>query len=1237
MKFNIKTILLLLICVITSLFLITGCQDAQTELPEGSEATDSTEADAPEETTAPIIAKIIYDLGGAEGTAPESVEKTAGEQITVEQCSATLNGHYFGGWSDGERYYYGGDTYTAKSDVTLTARWIEASSAIILQDCTSKSGWWGTNIAYGTNSQDETPCVTASSYDDCIIFCYAWNPALNLSSFKSDESGISFDLWVEDPSSVNGQPGRFEMSAQDGYNPTSWDLAQIEWQKGWNTVSFKFKDVITDSADFSKINYIRFYQYSDKTNPSSLKMDNLKIFSDAAPVNVRYETGFVGDQPKYLPEQSVLSAGSEIILPVNDFEKLHYDFTGWSDGRGNIVRHGSKYTVEDNTVFTAVWAEHPTYTVSFDLDGGKGTSFTDLVGYEGYYVYYPDETPKKDGYVFAGWDNAGKLASSGDILYMSAENITVKAVWEPISDKFTDGLVEAWNLSDGGLSGNLLSAIGKTDASHRFGTWLNSKTFGKTLDFSTTGSYMLADNSAADFSGDFTFSAWIKAPTRTLSDRTLFAFGEKFVEKEDEYYDFTTVDNMDAAGWDYCKLENSGQKEGRGYYTTSTESGETIFFIKNFKRQNFSDYMDGGYIHMWMYADKPENIVNGQLEFTSSGGCDVEEMSWTVPSLELKEGWNEVFLSIEKASFNGGDFRPTNFNYVRFYFETNDSVTLGLDDISLCRKVENERLDGTKLYLDAENDYKLTFSMPGIEGITAASTSLDDGLWHHVMLTKEGSTLTYYVDGKSDGSCTVSGTPEIIGSSLIIGADHEYEYGFDGSMAEVKIYNKAKTPAEVTDTVIDSDDNVQHDTRLPLKRGLTFDRRQYFASTPLVNEGATVYEQDIINAMNMGFDHVKLLLTPNHLINDDGTLKIEEMEYITGVVNLVIKHDFKCYICIHPEDDFKPYYLGNLTNFEVLCRWYGELAAYIGANWDPDHVGLQLMTEPGSQSSNKDWYWFSDRMWSAVRNVLPDHTIITSSDAYGNIEGIKRMSPATDDNLIYSFTTYEPYTVGWHWYGTYGDANSFWIYVKDIPYPVLEGVDYTEAIEEAIELVPENKKAAARKALQYYIDGVKDADSTMVNHYDELYNRDWHFARAKSLDDWSRANGGNIHMMAVEWGCMDDSSPKALWGYNTPEGSGLSDETRYEFLKDGRESFEEYGIGWSYWSYNEGHTVFVAETHQLMLDYLRAHGEEYYENGRNYGISPDPETAVLYFDWELLEYALGLTPLVEKPDVIPEY
>jgi len=608
--------------------------------------------------------------------------------------------------------------------------------------------------------------------------------------------------------------------------------------------------------------------------------------------------------------------------------------------------------------------------------------------------------------------------------------------------------IEGWQLNDSGTGDQLASIVQMTQANHQWGVWLKNNTFGRSLDFSTDGSYAVAKNSKANMNGEFTLSLWLKAPPREKHDRVAFMLG------------------------------------------------------------------------------------------AANGPCH-------------------------------------------------------------------------KLFLNADCNFELDYHADGVAGLESSGISLADGKWHHVLISRSGNILSYYIDGNNVKTLEVTGQSACTSGDVYIGAGNTGANGFDGTLAEIRFFGSALLPEQATLTVLDSRDNEQQQPRMGIKKGLVFDRRQYHSPEPGQHEGQTVRAQDVYNAKMMGFDHVKLLLTPNHLIDEDGSFKRENMFYIDRVIQYVADNNYRCILCLHPEKDFKPTYLNSLDNFEILIKWYGEFAKYIGSKWGPDLVAIQLMTEPGMNDESVEWSWMSDRMWGAVRNVLPDHTIITSSDRWGNLERLKTMSPTSDSNLIYSFTTYEPYIIGWYFFNPSPHPMSPWGYVKDIPYPVQEGVDYTLAIENAIEGVPENKKAAVRESISEYVQGKWDGEhKNFPNNYPSLYNAEWHRLRAKSLDDWRQKYGGNIHIMCVEFGCMDRLTPQKLWR-SSVEGAGIPPGDRVQFIHDMRSAFDEFNIGWSYWSYNEAFTVFLPEKHV-------------------YGISPTPEEAEVMLDWDMLEIGLGVTPLVKK-------
>ena len=526
------------------------------------------------------------------------------------------------------------------------------------------------------------------------------------------------------------------------------------------------------------------------------------------------------------------------------------------------------------------------------------------------------------------------------------------------------------------------------------------------------------------------------------------------------------------------------------------------------------------------------------------------------------------------------------------------------------------------IFLESQNNFTLTYRAAGVTGTENSGVSMADGKWRHIVISREGDILTYYVNGDTVKSTIVSGFSDCSSGDVYIGADSNGNLGFDGTIGEVRIYHKALLPAEVTTKTLDSRDNEPGQPRLDLRKGLNMDRRQYEQPEPLSWERQTVLEQDIYTIKMMGFDHVKLLLTPNHLIdNNTGRFRSENMFYIQRVVNYVINNNYRAVICLHPEygptREFKRYYLGNLDNFEILVNWYGEFAEWVGNNWSPDVVALQLMTEPAyNDETVRDWTWMSDRMWGAVRNALPDHTLITSSDRHGNLERLKLMSPASDSNLIYSFTTYEPYTIGWYFHPIGQGTRTDWSYVRDIPYPVESGVNYSQAIEHAVAMIPDEEgKARVRTALGRYIAGTHDGVRTdFPNHYyPNLYNAQWHRLRAQSLDDWRQKYGGNIHIICSEFGCMDRLTPMHLWNTTEP-GSGIPDADRIQFVHDTRSAFEEFDIRWSYWSYNEAYTVFLPEDR---INSMYA--------------SPMFLAAVDMIDWDMLETGLDVTPLISRP------
>ena len=76
--------------------------------------------------------------------------------------------------------------------------------------------------------------------------------------------------------------------------------------------------------------------------------------------------------------------------------------------------------------------------------------------------------------------------------------------------------------------------------------------------------------------------------------------------------------------------------------------------------------------------------------------------------------------------------------------------------------------------------------------------------WNHVAITNDGSTAITYINGVQAASGAANGMPNILNNKLIIGRnlDDLKDNYFKGEMAEVRIWNKARTAVEIQDTML---------------------------------------------------------------------------------------------------------------------------------------------------------------------------------------------------------------------------------------------------------------------------------------------------------------------------------------------------------------------------------------------------------------------------------------------------
>ena len=100
-------------------------------------------------------------------------------------------------------------------------------------------------------------------------------------------------------------------------------------------------------------------------------------------------------------------------------------------------------------------------------------------------------------------------------------------------------------------------------------------------------------------------------------------------------------------------------------------------------RVDLSAYRDG-YVYFNVYIEDSSLLAgNAFFELSSSGTCDVNEISWGLGNSLFHDGWNEIMLRVSDGSFTGGETDFTAVNYMRLYIFTNGNNTMRLDNIKI--------------------------------------------------------------------------------------------------------------------------------------------------------------------------------------------------------------------------------------------------------------------------------------------------------------------------------------------------------------------------------------------------------------------------------------------------------------------------------------------------------------------------------------------------------------------------
>lgn len=137
----------------------------------------------------------------------------------------------------------------------------------------------------------------------------------------------------------------------------------------------------------------------------------------------------------------------------------------------------------------------------------------------------------------------------------------------------------------------------------------------------------------------------------------------------------------------YLNTDTAFVKQGSASLVRQNAMDSQLIALQ-FDAMDISDYMTNGYLHMWIYVTEYYFRGDGQIEISSSGHADDNELHWEAVDYIKGAGWNEIFVPLSAGVENREEkpFDPTAVNFIRIFCGTTDGKyhTVYIDDIYFC-------------------------------------------------------------------------------------------------------------------------------------------------------------------------------------------------------------------------------------------------------------------------------------------------------------------------------------------------------------------------------------------------------------------------------------------------------------------------------------------------------------------------------------------------------------------------
>jgi endoglucanase len=274
----------------------------------------------------------------------------------------------------------------------------------------------------------------------------------------------------------------------------------------------------------------------------------------------------------------------------------------------------------------------------------------------------------------------------------------------------------------------------------------------------------------------------------------------------------------------------------------------------------------------------------------------------------------------------------------------------------------------------------------------------------------------------------------------------------------------------------------------------------------------------------LGFTYVRLPVGPEEVMQND-RIETERLRALLVVIERLNRAGLAVMVEPHPQKVENWQFEQSEDARRRLVGFWRDLAPAL-KRFPPTLVFPELVNEP-TYEDPAGWDRFQAQLTQSIRAVLPDHTIVLTGTNWGSIDGLLKVKPVADSNVVYSFHTYEPQLLtllGVWEAGVRADE------LGRIPFPTSD----RGRCERAIAGISHERTAAIAR---YWCSQRHDAAEISDN--------------LKRAVDWAKQH--RVSVVMTEFGALPQ----------------LNNSSRLAYLEAMRRAGEQYGFGWGLWALDD--------------------------------------------------------------------